>query len=359
MFISVNGKAKKVTDIFAGGKDGKAHKITELFGSVNGVAKQLYTIEKKTNAFDQFTWDEIKQLADNGQLLEHFSLGDRVTVKLKEPLRNDMKMYMSGFGIYITVPQVQNEIMFQITYLSETKMELTCPRVTALGTADSDIPTYFGNYNSEDKEFHYAYDFYYNRNSARSLVYYAWGFSPMYDALKTIDNSLPDELRNVLSVPSSKPLISYGNHPITGNIVEVYDEELRVRQAGKNEIVRSLDMTNDTIYYPIIENSWFSSSVGEWLYNINIPAEYDSYKVRRYLVANMFKGYNMLDHRYKDGTVYQSYSDVPYTTCYFSKGITNNDDYNKFLASGKITNTSQSNDSYCNVVLPRIIIGSN
>ena len=87
MFVSVNGKAKEVKEIFAGGSDGLAHKVNEVFGSVNGVAKLVYTnAPHEHNAFDNYTWAEIKQLADEGKLLENFNRFDKVNIKLKQPL---------------------------------------------------------------------------------------------------------------------------------------------------------------------------------------------------------------------------------------------------------------------------------
>lgn len=127
MFVSVDGKAKEVKEIFAGGQDGKAHRVTELFGSVDGIAKRLYTITKETNAFDEFTWAEIKQLANEGKLLEHFNMYDRVTVKLTETLTNKCTYHSSIKGTTTYFYPKQDRLILQITALTETSMRLSSP----------------------------------------------------------------------------------------------------------------------------------------------------------------------------------------------------------------------------------------
>ena len=127
MFISVDGKAKEVKEIFAGGADGKAHKVKELFGSVNGIAKLLYTSNKVQNGFDQFSWAEIKQLANEGKLLEHFNMYDRVTVKLTGVVEKEYSYTKVDSGSRGYVTQKQNTLILQITALTETSMRLSSP----------------------------------------------------------------------------------------------------------------------------------------------------------------------------------------------------------------------------------------
>lgn len=356
MFISVDGKSKKVTDIFAGGTDGKAHRITELFGSVDGVAKQLYTVEKTaTNAFDQFTWAEIKQLANEGKLLEHFRLYDRVTVKLKQSLESELNFYMTGYGIYEKVPQVQSEMVLQIIELTETKMRLMSPRVTALGGANSSLTINPSSLTPDDKWYYYASDFYNNTSNARNYVSYAWGLTPMYDALKTIQNALPDDLVEVLSV-CTRPMISYTHHAISEATITKFDDDMRVRQISDNVLSKSIDMSQDDIFYPIIHLSYYPTSVGDYLYYIRVPDKYDTYTQRKYLVKNYFRGVSFMDHKKKGDYILRSYSYAPYVSCYFRKGITTNDDYESYRDNGEVVNGYQSSGYSCNTVIPEMII---
>lgn len=360
MFVSVDGKAKKVTEIYAGGQDGKAHRITELFGSVEGIAKQLFSVEKEEGVFDQFTWADIKQLANEGKLLEHFTVGDTVVVKLKEALRSEMTLPVKGGDGYIKVPQVQNEMMFQIVELTETKMRLMSPRVNALGTASSDIPR-----NSSDAGFNkdiwgeFVDDFQESVNStACAYIDKAWGMTPMYTALKTIQNALPDDLVEVLSV-CTKPLIEYSRHSITNALQTIFDTDMRVRQISTNEISKSVDTSGDIIY-PIISKSYYPTSVNEYLYHIRIPEKYDNYEQRRHMVKNKFRGFSFMDQTKTtvSGSRYvkQSYSYAPYVTCYFTKGITTNAEYNEYMDNGGKVNDYAGKGVYKDTIFPEMII---
>lgn len=133
MFVSVDGKAKEVKEIFAGGQDGKAHKITEMFGSVDGIAKRIFSMKKEENGFDQFTWAEIKQLANEGKLLEHFNLYDRVTIKLTDVLSKEYRYYTTEEGSVISrFTARQDKLILQITSLTETSMRLSSPYASIL-----------------------------------------------------------------------------------------------------------------------------------------------------------------------------------------------------------------------------------
>lgn len=360
MFISVDGKSQEVTDIFAGGKDGKAHRITEMFGSVDGIAKLVYSIEEEEpNGFDQFTWAEIKQLANEGKLLEHFKQFDRVTIKLKEPLRRDVQFYIKNYGIYETVPQVQNEMMFQIAEVTETSMRLMSPRVCALGTASSYVPNNTNNASAGEgtKFYYFTSDYKNNKGYARNYVGDAWGMTDMYDALKTIQNALPDDLLEVLSI-CERPMISYGKHTITGNTVMKFDEDMRVRQLTDNILSKDIDTSNDEIFYPIIKRSYFPTSVTEYMYYIRMPEKYDTYEQRLYSAKSHYSGYSLLDHSKKihsDGAyIMQSYCQAPYATWGFTKGITNNDDYTKYNSIGSTVNTYGGGSYF--TIFPEILI---
>lgn len=364
MFVSVDGKSREVTEIFAGGTDGKAHRITELFGSVDGVAKQIYTIEKEINSFDLFTWEEIKDLANAGKLLEHFNLYDRVVIKLKEPLRNEMNIYMQGYGKYVKVPQVQDEMILQIAELTATKMRLVSTRVSVLGTASSTI----GRGSTSGSGANAIYSGSYQGNSStRNLVSQAWGLTPMYKALKTIDNSLPDDFRNALSI-CTRPLIDYTRHSITNALQSTFDDDMRTRQITSTTNRISLDTSREDIFYPIPGNADFPSSVTDYLYYIRLPEEYDTFEQRRRMVSSMFKGFAYMDHKnkstYYGGSyeyyIMQTFSSIPYKMCYYTKmGITTNkeyEDYNNTPGGNDYEGTSASYS--CNTIFPEFIIAA-
>lgn len=360
MFVSVDGKSQEVTEIFAGGSDGKAHKITELFGSVNGVAKRIYTLEKETNAFNQFTWAEIKQLANEGKLLEHFKQFDKVEVKLKEPLRNDMQIYILGLGKNVVVPQIQTSMVFQIAEVTETSMRLMSPRVNVLGTASSELEATGSVSRTNPHLERYEDDFSNNKNSARnnSYVSCAWGMTAMYDDLKAIQNALPDDLVDVLSV-CARPLIQWENHSISGSLIRGYDEDMKVRQLSDDILSKGIDTSNGEVFYPIINKSYFPTSVGEYLYHIRLPEEYDTYEQRRYMVKNTFKGFSFLDHKASSSNygraINQSYVFSPYVTCYFAKGIINNDEYEDYRNTGSVIRDTNP-PATVTTVFPEVVI---
>lgn len=367
MFVSVDGKSQEVTEIFAGGQDGKAHRITEMFGSVNGIAKQIYTVEKSTNAFDKFTWEEIKQLANEGKLLEHFKLYDKVVVKLKQPLTKTLSFYMTGYGKRVEVPQAQNEMLLEIIELTETKMRLVSPRVCALGTANSAIVDDTNGLSQDNKWYYFAQRFEEGSTSVTNIISDAWGMTEMYDSLKTIENALPDDLRDVLSV-CTRPLISYKPHAITGAIQEKYDEDMRVRQLTTNVMKKTIDMTNDDVFYPVINESYFPTTVADYMYYIRLPEEYDTYEQRKYLVANNFRGFKLMNLGFKktyNGSyiyyVTQAQCFSPYTSCYFTRGITTNDEYTTYNNSGNISDKmiQSTTSSTANCIFPEMIIEGN
>lgn len=180
MFVSVNGKAREVKEVFAGGADGLAHKVNEMFGSVNGIAKLIYSSDSKNNnAFDEFTWSEIKQMADEGRLLEHFNLHDKVTVKLTQPL-----VGTDSFG---NPEYYQDTIIFCISQLSETGMVLVSYTATP-------GRFYFGYDNNA-----FVTDFEKSTSYRASTKNTDWGMcSALYKRIKEIDNALPTDLRDVL-----------------------------------------------------------------------------------------------------------------------------------------------------------------
>lgn len=382
MFVSVDGKAKEVAEIFAGGTDGKAHKITELFGSVDGIAKQLWTTTPpEPNGFDKFTWAEIKQFANEGKLLEHFNLYDRVMIKLKTPLTNTLRLYMTGHGIYENVPQYQDEMLFQIIELTETKMRLMCPRVSVLGMADvtmvprSDVgvapdpPVNITNPNTGSAST-WEHDFQYNKDGARQMVGYAWGLfrdpTDAYTKLKTIQDALPDDLLDVLSV-CARPLSLWKRHHILVDQLYVEQEDMKVRQITTNKLRRGIDTSDYWTLYPIVYESYYPDTVGEFLYHIYIPEEYDTYEQRKYMVKSLFGRAFFLDYTYEvydnvhtpsRAMIYSSVCSAPYASCYHSKGITTNADYENWLGCGGVSNVKNLPGNASGTVFPEIIIAA-
>lgn len=329
MFVSVNGKAKKVAEIFAGGTDGKAHSIKELFGSVDGIAKLLFaSTPASTNGFDLFTWAEIKQLANEGKLLEHFNLYDKVIVKLKTPLEKDLSIRMTEHNTYVTVPQKQTEMQFQIVELTETKMRLMTPRANILGSQSFSLRTqYSPNTVLPDKWKQYAIDFTNSNNSARSHLSDIWGLCDVYNSLRLIQDSLPDDFVNVLSV-CARPIISWQKNAAGTSIVKTYDEDLRVRQLTTNKLSKTYTTNEETgISYPVINESYFPTTVSDYLYYITLPEEYDTYTQRQYMVkSGAFDGWKFLDYKEYGSNVYvHSYCYAPEASCAYSKGMTNSE----------------------------------
>jgi hypothetical protein len=185
MFVSVDGKAKEVKEIFAGGADGLAHKINEIYGSVDGVAKLVYTSAwREPNAFDELTWAQIKELADNGLLLEYFKKGDLVDIKFKEPIIQ--KVFSRG-------PVIQDGITMQVCELTATGMRLVS--YTA-------VPYVFTWYPSNET-YRLSVEAAGSIGSSGGPGYWSaeemWGMCEgLYNDCKEIDNRLPDDMREVL-----------------------------------------------------------------------------------------------------------------------------------------------------------------
>jgi hypothetical protein len=181
MFVSVDGKAKEVKEVFAGGTDGLAHKIDEIYGSVDGVAKLIYSgAEREPNAFDKLTWAEIKALADAGLLLEHFKKGDLVDIKFKEPIERN-----STYGHVI-----QDGITMQVVEVTEYGMRLVSYTALPLAyTWSIDNEVYKAEIKGE------TWDIY----PRVWEPHYYWGMcESLYNCCKAIDNRLPDDMREVL-----------------------------------------------------------------------------------------------------------------------------------------------------------------
>lgn len=327
MFVSVNGKAKKVVEIFAGGTDNKAHSIKELFGSVNGIAKLLYSgIPSATTGFDLFSWEEIKQLANEGKLLEHFNLYDKVTVKLKTPLESKLNLYTPEMGTK-SISQKQTEMQFQIVELTETKMRLMSPRANVLGAQDFDIKcSYSYNYAMAEKWIQYAKDYGNDAQKARDNIADIWGLCGVYNSMRLIQDSLPDDLVNVLSV-CARPIISWKSNTAGTSRIITYDENLRVRQLTSSVMSRGVKTDEETgTFYPLIHESYFPTTVSEYLYHISLPEEYDTYEGRKYIAqSGGFDGWKFLDYKEWNNAYLQSYCYAPEISCAYGKGMTSSE----------------------------------
>ena len=327
MFVSVDGKAKKVKEIFAGGADGKAHRVTELFGSVNGVAKLLYTSNKETNGFDQFSWAEIKQLANEGKLLEHFALHDKVSVKMTEPFSYTYSYAEDGTTKQYT--RYQNEIVFQINELTATTMRLSAYNATIFGC--------WGIYNKKPISS-------WKSTELRDYVDVAWGLMTVYKYLKYIDNVLPTDLREVLS--AHRPMIEYTKHS-TGQIVINYDEDMKVRPISKTnwEVQRN---DNDVPYTYDIVQSDFPLKKSEYLryYKADDPRPYQPSTGATYMASGSL--------------VYEWYYDSS-NTCYrFKRHIPRVafdwDRSYEYYTSNTVNETLAVNVSPMGDVIPEILI---
>lgn len=367
MFVSVDGKARKVVEIFAGSSNGKACRVTELFGSVNGIARLLFSAEPPaTNGFDAFTWAEIKQLANEGKLLEHFNVYDRVTVQLKTPLvKEQLGFYLDNVSKQVYADQKQTEMVFQIVELTETKMRLMCPRVNVLGTTRFDMPNGSSS-NISDRGKQYSSDFANNKNYARTYFKDAWGFTKAYDDMKIIQNALPDDLLDVLSIVG-RPLITWEKDAITGSLTRGYDEDLKVRQLTTNKLSKSIRKGEDGVNYPVINESYFPTTITDYLYHIKLPEEYDTYESRKAIVKRAYSGFTILKNCRLTSTsstsstsYYISYCKAPEISCAYSRGFTTTTEYNEYSAGGAGQIVEDVNNGAlpydCYVLFPEIII---
>ena len=213
MFVSVDGKAKEVKEVFAGGSDGLAHKVDEVFSGVDGIAKLVYTNKKREpNAFDRFTWAEIKELADNGLLLNFFNRYDLVDIPLKEPIIKTS----GGYEI------IQNTLPMVVSEICETGMRLV---------AHIAIPYSFN--------FRIDNELYWSRVQPDRTHYVGttsmWGMCDrLYNGLKVIDDRLPDDMREILRdfEPQYKCEYYYDDEG-KKRLLEAFDD-CRVRQITSN-----------------------------------------------------------------------------------------------------------------------------
>lgn len=244
MFVSVDGKAKEVTEIFAGGSDGLAHKINEVFGSVNGTAKLVYSSAAgEHNAFDDFTWAEIKQLANEGKLLEHFNRFDKVNIKLKQPLVGT-DAYGNDAGYYQdTLPMVISEI-------SATGMRLVSYITTPYRFVFRIDNNLYKLYLESDRADRWL-------DAGTSQI---WGMcTALYNGCKAVDNALPDDMRAVLH--DFAPLYKYEYYTDEEGkerLRQEYDD-CRVRQITSNgySYHREFVAERDRYEY-ILDTSYFA-----------------------------------------------------------------------------------------------------
>ena len=248
MFVSVDGKAKEVKEVFVGGADGLAHKVNEAFGSVDGVAKLVYTSAKEPTPFDDFTWAEIKELADNGLLLNYFKRFDKVTFKLKTPLH--------GYTSWTDDEWDQDTLTMVVSEINPHGMRLVSHYATPYGYT-----------------FNISNDLYYNYATTRSdmkdrwiKVGDQWGMcEDLYKDCKAIDDALPDDLREVLT--SFKPLAVYEKYVDHEGKTRLRQEyaDCRVRQITSNgyschkEFVEERDRDEwilDTTYFARTESGF-------------------------------------------------------------------------------------------------------
>lgn len=287
MFVSVDGKAKEVTEIFAGGPDGLAHKIKEVFGSVNGIAKLIFDCAPhEPNAFDDLTWAEIKTLADAGRLLEFFNKGDKVNIKFKTPI--DGKYHMFGHDC----DWLQDGMTLQIVELTETGMKLAGYNALPLNhgvaiNTGTNCPTFVSDIK------------YYEYNQNKWLDYRFWGLDEgSYNSCHELDQRLPDDLRDVLV--DFEPCIEwshYLDHENKNRLRKVYDD-CRVRQITKSyyEYHREFVEENDRYEY-ILDFSVYPR-------NEAVFKKYTPEEIRNYWVYSQVRGF--LGMKYEPSSSYQA-----------------------------------------------------
>ena len=291
MFVSVDGKAREVKEIFAGGADGLAHKIGEVFGSVNGVAKLIFTCAPhEPNAFDNLSWEEIKLLADAGRLLEFFNKGDKVNIKFKTPIEGQYHMFNHWCD------WLQDGITLQICELNEYGMKLVAYNATPL----------FTNFYMEDRTktatlMHDCEHFSGNWN--RWLDYRFWGLLDAYNACHELDIRLPDDMREVLK--DFEPCIEwshYLDHENKNRLRKVYDD-CRVRQLTQNYYAfhREFVEENDRYEY-ILDFTVYPRSE-------SVFKKYSPEEIRKYWAYSQVR--NVLGFRYEKDSTYSA-DDVKY-----------------------------------------------
>lgn len=216
MFVSVDGKAREVQELFIGGADGLAHKVDEAFGSVDGVAKLVYTSAKEPTPFDDFTWAEIKELADAGLLENYFKRFDKVTIKLKTPLHGSESAFSKKEWDQDTLTMVISEIN---PYGMRLVAHNATPFSYSFGYSNELYQTYFKN----------------SLHDRWETVGDTWGMCvSLYNKCKTIDDALPDDLREVLT--SFKPLAVYEHYVDDEGKTRLRRQytDCRVRQLSSN-----------------------------------------------------------------------------------------------------------------------------
>ena len=266
MFVSVDGKAREVKEIFAGGPDGLAHKISEVFGSVDGVAKLIFTsAPHEPNAFDELTWAEIKTLADAGRLLEFFNKGDKVNIKFKTPIAGTYHMFGHDCD------WLQDAMTLQIVELTETGMKLV---------AYNALPLWYNVYMESDSNCARFLADCENGSSSnwnRWIDYRFWGLiQGAYKSCHELDEKLPDDFRDVLV--DFEPCITwehYLDEEEKNRLRKVYDD-CRVRQITKSyyEYHREFVEENDRYEY-ILDFSVYPRS--ESVYKKYSPEEIRTY----------------------------------------------------------------------------------
>lgn len=342
MFVSVNGKAKEVKEIFAGGADGLAHKISEVFGSVNGVAKLIFTCAPhEPNAFDELTWEEIKILADAGRLLEFFNKGDKVNIRFKTPI--DGTFHMFGHDC----DWLQDGMTLQIVELTENGMKLAGYNALPL--------THSVSIENDDKTKTLMRDLKNSRsNWNKWLDYRFWGLDTQaYNACHMLDEKLPDDFRNVLR--DFDPCIEwshYLDHEDKNRLRKVYDD-CRVRQITKSyyEYHKEFVEENDRYEY-ILDFSVYPTN--EATFKKFMPEE-----LRNYWVYSQVRGF--LGMKYEREGEYTG-EDVKYKYCWLDADISWKWDWENYGNRNQLDMINESvyytYTNFGGLFIPEMIIGS-
>ena len=284
MFVSVDGKAREVKEIFAGGTDGLAHKVKEVFGSVDGTANTIFTDSPYPhNAFNDFTWAEIKQLADEGRLLEYFNKYDVVDIKLKEPLVG----YPGTDSEYY-----QDRLPMTVSQIGPNGMQLVARISTPLTWRVTPINIYLQKIMDSCQEGHWT-----------TVPDDVWAtFEGMYDACKAVTDRLPDDMAEVCN--NHKALIQYEyGYDEEGKykLMSKYDNKVKVRQVSTCdfEYDRVYNEEKDRMEYRLLKSFYDNHSKAAYFKFVPEDVRAKFYDGDRYQVNHFPRTFNLQSLRYR------------------------------------------------------------
>ena len=284
MFVSVDGKAREVKEIFAGGSDGLAHKVKEVFGSVDGIANTVYTDSPYPyNAFNEFTWAEIKQLADEGRLLDYFHQYDVVDIKLTEPL---VGAEGTEYEYY------QDRLPMTVSQICETGMQLVARISTPYTWRCTPTNIYLQKIMDSTEEGRWT-----------TVPYDVWGtLEGLYDACKKVHDVLPEDMKEVLNVNKALIKYEYGyDEEGKYRLMSKYDNTLRVRQVTTCdfEYDRVYNEEKDRLEYRLLNGYYDNHSKAAYFKYVPEKLRAQFYDGNRYETNHWPKTFGFIGLRYR------------------------------------------------------------